>query len=184
MDFLGLRNLSIIKNCIKIIKARTEKDGKPLAEMFQNFLTTMSFDPPLDDTFTYEKVFKEGDTTGIFQFESPGMRRFLVQLEPTLIDNIVAMVALYRPGPMEFIPTYIERRHGRESIEYLYPELKELLTRKYGAEVAEQENKKLREDLEPIMKDTYGIAIYQEQLMFLVQAMAGFTLGEADLLRR
>ncbi|MDR2415304.1 MAG: DNA polymerase III subunit alpha [Candidatus Peribacteria bacterium] len=184
MDFLGLRNLSIIKNCIKIIKVRAEKNGEPLPEMFQQFLDTMSFDPPLDDTFTYEKVFKQGDTTGIFQFESTGMRRFLVQLEPTLIDNIVAMSALYRPGPMEFIPTYIERRHGRESIEYLYPELKEVLTKKYGAAIAEEERKKLIEDLHPIMKNTYGIAVYQEQLLFLVQAMAGFSLGEADVLRR
>jgi DNA polymerase-3 subunit alpha len=152
--------------------------------MFQHFLDTMSFEPPLDDTYTYEKVFKEGDTTGIFQFESVGMRRFLIQLEPTLIDNIVAMAALYRPGPMEFIPAYIERRHGREEIEYLYPDLKAELTRKYGAEVAEEERRKLIEDLHPIMKDTYGIAVYQEQLMFLVQAMAGFSLGEADVLRR
>lgn len=184
MDFLGLRNLSIIKNCIKIIKARAEKDGKEIPEMFQHFLETMSFEPPLDDAFTYDKVFKEGDTTGIFQFESQGMRRFLIQLEPTVIDNLVAMAALYRPGPMEFIPAYIERRHGREEIEYLYPDLREELTKKYGAEVAEDERRKLIEDLDPIMKDTYGIAVYQEQLMFLVQAMAGFSLGEADVLRR
>jgi len=184
MDFLGLRNLSIIKNCIRIIKARAEKDGKELPEMFQHFWDTMSFEPPLDDDFTYEQVFKEGDTTGIFQFESAGMRRFLVQLEPTVIDNIVAMAALYRPGPMEFIPAYIERRHGREEIEYLYPELREELTRKYGKEVAEEERSKLIDDLHPIMKNTYGIAVYQEQLMFLVQAMAGFSLGEADVLRR
>jgi DNA polymerase-3 subunit alpha len=85
---------------------------------------------------------------------------------------------------MEFIPAYIERRHGRQEIEYLYPDLREELTRKYGAEVAEDERRKLIEDLDPIMKDTYGIAVYQEQLMFLVQAMAGFSLGEADLLRR
>jgi DNA polymerase-3 subunit alpha len=184
MDFLGLRNLSIIKNCIKIIKARSEKEGTSLPEMFQHFLDTMSFDPPLDDAYTYEKVFKEGDTTGIFQFESAGMRRFLIQLEPTKIDNIVAMAALYRPGPMEFIPSYIERRHGREEIEYLYTDLREELTKKYGVEVAEEERRKLIEDLDPIMKDTYGIAVYQEQLMFLVQSMAGFSLGEADLLRR
>jgi DNA polymerase-3 subunit alpha len=85
---------------------------------------------------------------------------------------------------MEFIPAYIERRHGREEIEYLYPDLKEVLTRKYGAEVTSQEREKLIEDLHPIMKDTYGIAVYQEQLLFLVQAMAGFSLGEADVLRR
>ena len=184
MDFLGLRNLSIIKNCIKILKARSDISGEAFPEMFQHYLDTMSFEPPLNDDYTYEKVFKEGDTTGIFQFESAGMRRFLIQLEPTLIDNIVAMAALYRPGPMEFIPSYIERRHGKEEIEYLYPELREELIRKYGVEVAEEERRKLIEDLDPIMKDTYGIAVYQEQLMFLVQAMAGFSLWEADVLRR
>jgi DNA polymerase-3 subunit alpha len=105
-------------------------------------------------------------------------------LEPTLIDNIVAMAALYRPGPMEFIPSYIERRHGREEIDYLYSDLRDTLTKMYGAETADEERKKLTEDLHPIMKDTYGIAVYQEQLMFLVQSMAGFSLGEADMLRR
>lgn len=184
MDFLGLRNLSIIKNCIKIIKAKADKEWTPLPEMFQHYLDTMSFEPPLDDEYTYDKVFKQGDTTWIFQFESAGMRRFLIQLEPTIIDNIVAMAALYRPGPMEFIPAYIERRHGREEVEYLYPDLKEALTRKYGAKVAEEERKKLIEDLWPIMSNTYWIAVYQEQLMFLVQSMAGFSLGEADVLRR
>ena len=84
------------------------------------------------------------------------------------------MNALYRPGPMEFIPSYIARKNGKEEIEYMYPDLKAELTKKYGAAVAEEERKKLIEDLDPFLKETYGIAVYQEQLMFLVQAMAGF----------
>ena len=97
MDFLGLRNLSIIKNCIKIIKARKDKNGEPLPEMFQHYLDTMNFIPPLDDTQTYEEVFKQGETTGIFQFESNGMKKYLIQLEPDVFANLIAMVALYRP---------------------------------------------------------------------------------------
>lgn len=184
MDFLGLRNLSIIKNCIKIIKARKDKNGEPLPEMFQHYLDTMNFIPPLDDNETYEEIFKQGETTGIFQFESTGMKKYLIQLEPNTFDNLIAMVALYRPGPLEFIPSYIERKNGREKVEYLYQDLKEELIKKYGEECAKNEREKLIEDLNPIMGDTYGIAIYQEQLMFLVQAMAWFSLWEADLLRR
>lgn len=184
MDFLGLKNLSIIKNCIKIIKARKDKNGEPLPDMFQHYLDTMNFIPPLDDVQTYEEVFKQGETTGIFQFESTGMKKYLIQLEPNVFSNLVAMVALYRPWPLEFIPSYIARKQGQEAIEYLYPDLREELTKKYGKDVPEEERKKLIEDLDPIMGDTYGIAIYQEQLMFLVQAMAGFSLWEADLLRR
>ena len=112
------------------------------------------------------------------------MRKFLIQLEPNSINDLVAMNALYRPGPMEFIPRYIERKQGREPVTYMTDELRAELTRKYSAEVAEEENQKLIQDLSPIMSLTYGIAIYQEQLMFLVQAMAGFSLGEADMLRR
>ena len=97
MDFLGLRNLSIIKNCIRIIKARHEKAGIPLPELFENFTKTTTFEPPIQDSYTYEKVFKTGDTTGIFQFESAGMRKFLIQLEPESINDLVAMNALYRP---------------------------------------------------------------------------------------
>lgn len=184
MDFLWLRNLSIIKTCIKIIKARHEQENKTLDPIFEHFLETTSFQPDINDTFTYETVFKEWDTTWIFQFESQGMRKFLIQLEPNSINDLVAMNALYRPGPMEFIPRYIERKHGREEISYMSAELRAELTKKYGAEVAEEENRKLIEDLSPIMSLTYGIAVYQEQLMFLVQAMAGFSLGEADMLRR
>ena len=112
------------------------------------------------------------------------MRRYLIELIPEKIDNLVAMNALYRPWPMEFIPRYINRRLWKEEIEYMYPELRIELTRKYWAAVAEEERKKLIEDLDPFLKETYGIAVYQEQLMFLVQAMAWFSLWEADLLRR
>lgn len=94
------------------------------------------------------------------------------------------MSALYRPGPMEFIPTYIRRKHGEEKIIYMLPELAEILRQTYGEATVHEEEKKLTEDLGPIMNRTYGIAVYQEQLMFLVQAMAGFSLPEADLLRR
>lgn len=184
MDFLGLRNLSIIKNCVKIIKARATQSWEEIPEMFEEFLATMSLDIPIDDVETYKSVFQLWDTTGIFQFESPWMRRYLIELVPDKIDNLVAMNALYRPGPMEFIPSYIARKNGKEEIEYMYPDLKAELTKKYGAAVAEEERKKLIEDLDPFLKETYGIAVYQEQLMFLVQAMAGFSLWEADLLRR
>ena len=184
MDFLWLRNLSIIKNCVKIIKARADKNWEKIPEMFEEFLETMSLDIPIDDEATYKSVFQQWDTTWIFQFESAWMRRYLVELIPEKIDNLVAMNALYRPWPMEFIPSYIARRLWKEEIEYMYPELKAELTKKYWPEVAEEERKKLIEDLDPFLKETYWIAVYQEQLMFLVQAMAWFSLWEADLLRR
>ena len=184
MDFLGLRNLSIIKNCVKIIKARADNKWEKIPEMFEEFLETMSLDIPFDDEETYKSIFQQWDTTWIFQFESAWMRRYLIELIPEKIDNLVAMNALYRPWPMEFIPRYINRRLWKEEIEYMYPELRIELTRKYWAAVAEEERKKLIEDLDPFLKETYGIAVYQEQLMFLVQAMAWFSLWEADLLRR
>jgi len=184
MDFLGLRNLSIIKNCVKIIKARADQRWEQIPQMFEDFLATMSLDIPIDDIETYKSVFQLWDTTWIFQFESPWMRRYLIELVPDKIDNLVAMNALYRPWPMEFIPSYIARKNGKEEIEYMYPDLKAELTKKYWPEVAEEERKKLIQDLDPFLKETYGIAVYQEQLMFLVQAMAWFSLGEADLLRR
>ncbi|MDD3263034.1 MAG: DNA polymerase III subunit alpha [Candidatus Absconditabacteria bacterium] len=184
MDFLGLRNLSVIKNCIKIISKKAEKEGKELEPMFSYFMKNMSFLPPIDDVDTFKKVFQVGDTTGIFQFESEGMRTFLVKLEADRIDDLVAMNALYRPGPMEFIPNYIARKKGEEPISYMHSELRSELIKKYSEEIAEAENQKLIEDLGPIMDLTYGIAVYQEQLMFLVQAMAGFSLAEADILRR
>lgn len=184
MDFLGLRNLSVIKNCIKIIAARHKQEQKELPQVFQHFLETTEFHPPLDDATTYEKVFQSWDTTGIFQFEWQGMRNFLVQLEANDINDLVAMSALYRPGPMEFIPVYIARKHGEEDIKYMLPELEKVLLDKYDKDVMEDEKKKLWEDLHPIMSLTYGIAVYQEQLMFLVQRMAWFSLAEADILRR
>ncbi len=184
MDFLGLRNLSIIRNCIKIISAKHKREGAELPKIFQDFYTTHSFNPPIQDSYTYDKIFKRGDTTGIFQFESQGMRNYLVKLKANSINDLIAMNALYRPGPMEFIPNYIHRKHGEEAVEYMYPELKKLLTQKYSAEVADEEREKLIADLSGIMDVTYGIAVFQEQLMFLVQSMAGFSLAEADLLRR
>jgi DNA polymerase III subunit alpha len=184
MDFLGLRNLSVIKNCIKIIAKKSEKEGIPLDPMYVSFLENMSFLPKIDDEETFKKVFQKWDTTWIFQFESEGMRAYLIKLQADRIDDLVAMNALYRPGPMEFIQTYINRKKGEEKISYMHPELRSELVRRYSAEVADEEEKKLIEDLWPIMDITYGIAVYQEQLMFLVQAMAGFSLGEADVLRR
>ncbi len=184
MDFLGLRNLTIIRNCIKIILAKAKSEWEDIPEIFQKFLDTHSFIPPLDDAYTYDKIFKRGDTTGIFQFESQGMRNYLVKLKANSINDLTAMNALYRPWPMEFIPNYIHRKHGQEAVEYMYPELKSILIKKYGEEVADQERSKLIEDLSDIMDVTYGIAVFQEQLMFLVQSMAGFSLAEADLLRR
>ncbi len=184
MDFLGLRNLSVIKNCIKIIQKRHEKENLPLPEMFARFFEDTSFQPPIEDQLTFEKVFQVGNTTWIFQFESNGMRKFLIKLKADSINDLVAMNALYRPGPMEFIPNYIARKNGDEPISYMSSELRDILVEKYGEEETDQENSKLVEDLAPIMNLTYGIAVYQEQLMFLVQSMAGFSLAEADLLRR
>ncbi len=184
MDFLGLRNLSIIKNTIKIIKARLQDQWKPLPQIFQKFFETMGFYPPLDDKKVYEEIFQKWNTSWVFQFESDGMRRWLKQLKPTNIDDIIAMVALYRPGPMDFIPSYIKRKHWEEKIEYLPPEIYEILKNKYWKQVADEERKKITEDLSPFMNVTYWIPIYQEQLMRIVQAMAWFSLGEADLLRR
>lgn len=184
MDFLGLRNLSVIKNCIKIIQKRHEKEHKQLPEMFQRFFEDTSFQPPLEDPFTFQQVFQIGNTTGIFQFESSWMRKFLIKLKADSINDLVAMNALYRPGPMEFIPNYIARKNGEEPISYMSTELRDILVEKYGEEETDKENVKLVEDLAPIMNLTYGIAVYQEQLMFLVQSMAWFSLAEADLLRR
>jgi DNA polymerase-3 subunit alpha len=184
MDFLGLRNLSIIKNCIKILEKKFAAEGKELPDIFEQFIKNTSFQPPIDDAYTFQRVFQSGDTTGIFQFESSGMRRFLIQLKADSINDLVAMNALYRPGPMEFIPNYIARKNKEEEITYMSNELRKIITDKYGEQVADEENVRLIEDLGPIMNLTYGIAVYQEQLMFLVQAMAGFSLAEADLLRR
>ncbi|MDO8486166.1 MAG: DNA polymerase III subunit alpha, partial [Candidatus Staskawiczbacteria bacterium] len=114
---------------------------------------------PFDDAKTY-KLLQDALTTSVFQMESDGFKRYLKELKPTVFEDLIAMVALYRPGPMQFIPDYIERKHGKQKIEYLHPKL------------------------EPILRDTQGICIYQEQLMKIAQELCGFTLGEADVLRK
>ncbi|MBD3615273.1 MAG: DNA polymerase III subunit alpha [Gracilimonas sp.] len=146
MDFLGLKTLSILKTAIGYVK---ENFGK------EYDLDTI----PLNDEKTY-KLFQQGGTSGIFQFESEGMRKHLKNLKPTGINDLIAMNALYRPGPMQFIPDYIERKHGREKVEYDH------------------------EDLIELLEPTYGIMIYQEQIMKVAQRMGGYSLGEADVLRR
>jgi DNA polymerase-3 subunit alpha len=147
MDFLGLKNLTIIEDT--------------LARMYvlHNNLKIDLDKIPYDDAKTF-KLLQDAMTTSVFQLESDGMKRYLKELKPTTFEDITAMVALYRPGPMQFIPDYIERKHGRQKIEYLHPKL------------------------EPILRDTYGICIYQEELMKIAQEICGFTLGEADVLRK
>ncbi len=146
MDFLGLKNLTIIELAINIIK---NTQGK---EIIIN-------DIPLEDEETY-KLFQEGETTGVFQFESSGMKRYLRELKPSQFEDVIAMVALYRPGPMEWIPDYIKGKYGQKEISYLHPKLK------------------------PILDKTYGVAIYQEQVMQIARDLAGFSMGEADILRK
>ncbi|MDA7794139.1 DNA polymerase III subunit alpha [Flavobacteriales bacterium] len=146
MDFLGLKNLTIIKDCCKIIKHIHNKEIDP-----DNI--------PLDDELTYQ-LFQRGETNGIFQFESPGMQKNLKALKPDKFDDLIAMNALYRPGPMEYIPNFIARKHGKEDIIYDLPEMSEILS------------------------DTYGITVYQEQVMLLSQELAGFSKGDADVLRK
>ncbi len=145
MDFLGLKNLTVIESTIKIVKNTrgVEIDID---------------DIPLEDKKTFD-IFKKGQTTGVFQFESGGMKRYLKDLKPSEFEDIIAMVALYRPGPMEWIPDYIKGKHGQKSA-YIHPKL------------------------EPILKKTHGVAIYQEQVMQISRELAGFTKGEADTLRK
>ncbi|MCU0439859.1 MAG: DNA polymerase III subunit alpha [Raineya sp.] len=146
MDFLGLKTLTIIKDAIKLIK--------------KNKGVEIDIDKiPLDDPKTFE-LYQKGETVGTFQFESEGMQMYLKQLKPTNIEDLIAMNALYRPGPMDFIPLFIDRKQGREAVEYPHPLL------------------------ESILKNTYGIMVYQEQIMQTAQIIAGYTLGGADLLRR
>ncbi len=148
MDFLGLKTLSIIKDAIKII---AERKGD-----------TKLIDPdeiPLDDPATYT-LFQKGETIGIFQFESAGMQKYLRELVPSDIEDLIAMNALYRPGPMNYIPIFVNRKHGREPVVYPHEWLTDLL------------------------KPTYGIMVYQEQIMQAAQIMAGYSLGAADMLRR
>jgi len=146
MDFLGLKTLSIIKDAVEMIN---ESKG----------LTIDIDDIPLDDEKTFE-LYSRGETTGLFQFESDGMKRYLRELKPNRFEDLIAMNALYRPGPMDYIPQYINRKHGKEKIQYDLPEM------------------------EKYLKDTYGITVYQEQVMLLSQDMAGFTGGQADSLRK
>ncbi|EKD46293.1 MAG: hypothetical protein ACD_68C00046G0003 [uncultured bacterium] len=146
MDFLGLKNLTIIERALKII-SRNQGVEIELSKI------------PLDDKSTF-KLFQRATTTGVFQLESPGMKRYLKMLKPTNIEDIIAMVALYRPGPMELIPDYIAGKHGKKVATYLHPKL------------------------EPILAKTFGIAVYQEQVLQIARDLAGFTLGEADILRK
>ncbi|KKS15363.1 MAG: polymerase III alpha subunit protein [Parcubacteria group bacterium GW2011_GWB1_41_6] len=146
MDLLGLKNLSIIESVVKLIE---KNNGRKID------IDKIPFDDP--EVF---KTMAEGKTIGIFQLEGGGMTNYLKQLKPTDIEDIIAMVALYRPGPMELIPVYIKRKHGLESISYLHPKM------------------------ESALKNTYGIMIYQEQLMQIARDLAGFTMAEADILRK
>ena len=146
MDFLGLRNLTIIKECLRLVK--------------QNHGVVIDIDTiPLDDTKTYE-LFQRGETNAIFQFESDGMKKHMKDLKPDRFGDLIAINALYRPGPIQYIPNFINRKHGREAVVYDMPEMEEFLA------------------------DTYGITVYQEQLMRLSQKLANFTKGDADVLRK
>ena len=146
MDFLGLKTLSIIKDALENIESTT--GSRPDIDAI-----------PLDDPLTYD-LYSRGETTGLFQFESPGMKKHLRNLKPNRFEDLIAMNALYRPGPMEYIPNFIARKHGQEPVTY---------------EIA---------DMEEYLNDTYGITVYQEQVMLLSQKLAGFTGGEADTLRK
>ena len=146
MDFLGLRNLTIIVDTLKNVE-RTEKKKIEIKKI------------PLDDQKTF-KLLSEGKTVGVFQLESEGMQKTLKGVKPTQFEDLIAILALYRPGPAQLIPSYIRRKQGREKIEYLHPKL------------------------EPILRSTYGVLIYQEQLMEIAKELAGFSLSEADILRK
>ena len=146
MDFLGLKTLTLIKDTVKLVKKRLDIDLDP--DLF-----------PIDDEKTYE-LFQRGETVGIFQYESPGMQKHMKDLKPTVFGDLIAMNALYRPGPMEYIPSFVRRKNGEEVITY---------------DIA---------DSEEYLKETYGITVYQEQVMLLSQKLADFTKGEADVLRK
>ena len=146
MDFLGLKTLTVIQNTLNQIK-ESSKEEIDLSKL------------PLDDKKTFQ-LLQQANTTGVFQMESGGMKRNLKELRPSKFEDVIAMVALYRPGPMEFIPDFIARKHGLREVKYLHPKLK------------------------PILENTYGIMVYQEQLMRLARDLAGFSLSEADVLRK
>jgi len=146
MDFLGLKTLTLIKDTVKLVQ----------------YKHNITLDPdtfPLDDLKTYE-LFQRGDTVGVFQYESAGMQKYLKDLKPTVFADLIAMNALYRPGPLEYIPSFVDRKNGKEAISYDL------------------------EDMEEFLQETYGITVYQEQVMLLSQKLAGFTKGEADVLRK
>lgn len=164
VDFLGLKNLTIIQDTVRILRAMGKLPA--LAEKLglgndSNAITTADIMDrlPLEDLATF-KLLQKAHTTGVFQLESSGMKRYLKQLKPSTLEDIIAMVALYRPGPMDWIPDFIAGKHGEKTVEYLHPKL------------------------EPILATTYGVAVYQEQVMRIAQDLAGFTLGEADVLRK
>ncbi|MEK7187963.1 MAG: DNA polymerase III subunit alpha, partial [Patescibacteria group bacterium] len=146
IDFLGLRNLSTIQDTIRLVR-ETRGENINMSKL------------PLDDAATFA-LLQAGDTTGVFQFESSGMRRYMKEMKPTMLEDLIALVALFRPGPMELIPSFIKRKEGKEKITYLHPKL------------------------EPILGMTYGIGVYQEQMMQIARSLAGFTLAEADTLRK
>lgn len=146
MDFLGLKTLTLIKDTVKLVKYKHDIDLDP--ESF-----------PIDDVKTYE-LFQRGETVGVFQYESPGMQKYMKDLKPTVFADLIAMNALYRPGPLEYIPSFVRRKNGEEEI-------------KYDLDACEE-----------YLKETYGITVYQEQVMLLSQKLAGFTKGEADVLRK
>ena len=171
MDFLWLRNLTIIKRAQEIIKNNKWVD-----------VDILKID--LNERQVLD-IFCAWDTTWVFQFESDWMRKYLKDLSPDNFEDLIAMVSLYRPWPLAYIPTYVDVKHWRKEIKYLTDELRKKLEEKwYSNEEIEEEWRKLIEDLWPILDITYWIAVYQEQLMFLVQYMAWFSLWEADLLRR
>tara|TARA_B100001093_G_scaffold510615_1_gene576827 strand:+ start:25 stop:4356 length:4332 start_codon:yes stop_codon:yes gene_type:complete len=146
MDFLGLKTLTLIKDTVKIVKYQRNIELNP-----DEF--------PLDDASTYG-LFQRGETVGVFQYESAGMQKYLRDLKPNVFEDLIAMNALYRPGPLEYIPSFVRRKNGQEEISYDLPAMEQYL------------------------KQTYGITVYQEQVMQLSQALAGFTKGEADVLRK
>ena len=148
MDFLGLKTLSILKDCLANIRLRSGDTAVPDLDAI-----------PLDDEATFA-LFQKGEMTAVFQFESDGMRRYLRELKPTILEDLIAMNALFRPGPMNYIPSFINRKHGKEKVEYPHAWL------------------------EDVLKPTYGIMVYQEQIMQCAQVMADYTLGKADMLRR
>ena len=171
MDFLWLRNLTIIQRAQKIIKANKNIDVDILWVA-------------LDDQKVFD-IFSAWDTTWVFQFESDWMRKYLKDLEPDVFEDLIAMVSLYRPWPLAYIPTFIDVKYGRQELKYMTDDLRKILEEKwYSEEEILEEKRKLDEDLWPILDVSYGIAVYQEQLMFIVQYMAWFSLWEADLLRR